>query len=254
MPSILQQYDYLNYQFTFEYYLYEKELNRQVLDFMSNNNLRTNYICFFDTIRDDKHIIITTDLKKDPENGYRIIQVYFNQMFDENKVFTSQCNIIHHKISYNNMIITISNKLDILTVEELVNININDVQLKLMANNKVPLTKICNKVISAYVHGILFLKYYLYDCGIFPYQLYDKDLDTSNITILSDIQNCRILSVISAKNAMFDSLCDYKCHIFNHYDFSIISKDNELKIYSVSRRTKKKCTKCSINNITIYHG
>ena len=104
--------DTLNNQFTLEYYFHEQKLDRDVFEFMNNNNIKTNYICFHNEMRNYSHILITSNIKRDVNNGYRIIEM-LNCEISENMVISNDVNTM---IVYNNIIIKISN---ILTIEDI---------------------------------------------------------------------------------------------------------------------------------------
>jgi hypothetical protein len=68
--AILSKVDDENYAYTLEYYLYEQGFDPNILEFMSNNNIQTNYVCFFDIIRSNIHYLVVKS-----KDCYQVISV-----------------------------------------------------------------------------------------------------------------------------------------------------------------------------------
>jgi hypothetical protein len=119
--SQLKKFDELGYIYTFQYYLYEQELDYNIIDFMENNNINSFYICFFDVIRDDAHYLITTNLT---DNLHELITIRKMSDVNENKIIIQDHQIIIH---YDNYKVNISNKMELSEIENLVNITPNEI-------------------------------------------------------------------------------------------------------------------------------
>jgi hypothetical protein len=77
--SIIKQFDTIGFYYTFEYYLYEQELDCTILEYLQNNNVNIgSLICFFDIIKNDTRYVIATD----QENSYKVISIIKSNIND----------------------------------------------------------------------------------------------------------------------------------------------------------------------------
>jgi hypothetical protein len=113
--SVIKKFDRIGYYYTFEYYLYEQELDYTVLDYAQNNGIELgSLVCFFDMIKDDVHYIVTTDEK----GSHKVISI---------SKFSSVDNLIlNNIIYYNGYKFTISDNMSLLDIENLIKIPYND--------------------------------------------------------------------------------------------------------------------------------
>jgi hypothetical protein len=114
--AITQQFNSIDFYYTFEYYLHEQELDYTVLDYAHNNGFELqSLICFFDIIRNNIHYIITTN----DNNSHQVISIAKCSNMD-NLIFNSV-------IYYNGYKFTISNSMNLLDAEKLIEISNNEV-------------------------------------------------------------------------------------------------------------------------------
>lgn len=100
----LDQYDNLNNQFTLKYYL-DKTFTSHIIDYGANNNLDINYIGFIYYVQESIHYIITTNIERKDDNGYRIIIIQKTDCEDsiiDNRQYNINTNI-ELIIYYNNV-------------------------------------------------------------------------------------------------------------------------------------------------------
>jgi hypothetical protein len=115
--TITKRYDNINYYYTFEYYLHEQELDYTVLDFLSNNGIELgSLICFFDIIKNSVHNIITTN----ENNSHTLIRI----AKCDHDINLISCG---GTIFYNNYKFIISDVMDLISIEQLINITNSDV-------------------------------------------------------------------------------------------------------------------------------
>jgi hypothetical protein len=129
--NMLGKIDFLNFQFTFKYYLYKNNLDQSVCDYLENNSIKNNYVCFHDEIKDNVHYLVTTKLDRDAENGYKIITILINNddILENRIVYNSDWKFV---VYYNNYIIRISNMLELGEIEKFINFNSDSIKNKKM--------------------------------------------------------------------------------------------------------------------------
>jgi hypothetical protein len=161
---MLEQIDYLNFQFTFKYYLYKNNIDHTVCDYLENNNMKGNYICFYSEIINDAHYLVTTKLDRDTNNGYRIITIVKNNecIASNNFTLSSIENLVVH---YDNYIISISNMLELDIIEKTIIFNVHII------------FNLMNKYLKGYTSAAT-----LY---MGAYKLYDKNL---NIDLIQHVR------------------------------------------------------------------
>jgi hypothetical protein len=75
--------DSFKYQFSF--YSYLAKINSDIIIFIENNNYDFNFVCFAKFKKDGKRYVLTTDIKRRVDNGYRVITIE-NMECGENRV------------------------------------------------------------------------------------------------------------------------------------------------------------------------
>jgi hypothetical protein len=79
----------------FKLYNYLHNLNNDLIIYLENNNININYYCFFSTIIDNKHKIITSDTTKRKDNGHRLITITtFTTIADKNYIYDNGVNTL----------------------------------------------------------------------------------------------------------------------------------------------------------------
>jgi hypothetical protein len=114
--SILTKFISVGYYFTLEYYLREQKLDHNIINYMDNHNIKSNYVCFFDIIKGNNHFLIATN------NGEHRLITITNTKETDNHISTQT--IIH-----NGLKLVISNPMSLMKIEKLVNLNIIDTMI-----------------------------------------------------------------------------------------------------------------------------
>jgi hypothetical protein len=128
MPT--SQFHKVQYYYTFEYYLYEQELDYTVLDYLNNNNIKIDkLICFFDIIKNGVYYIITTDKK----NLHQVIAIAKCNN-SENSIY-SNFNLV--TILYNGCTFNIYNSMSLQDAENIIGITGKDIINYSQLNNKI---------------------------------------------------------------------------------------------------------------------
>jgi hypothetical protein len=189
--SFIQQFNNFGYLYTFQYYLYEKELDYNLINYIENNNLNSFYICFFDIIREGVHYLITTDSTNDL---HELITIKEINTVNENKIIINDHQVT---IYYNNYAVTISSKMTLDKIDKIINITSDEIG---MYNNTYP-----NR--WSYMHENWTFdpktKLILWNCYL--------NIDTSYLYV----SNLRILSLIDIKYAGLISSCHVKIENFD---------------------------------------
>jgi hypothetical protein len=111
------KFDRASYYYTFEYYLYEQELDYTVLNYLDNNNINLRkLVCFFDIIKNDTHYIITTN----EENLHKVISITKCEHID-NFIYG---NLV---VSYNGYKFTVYDNMSLAEAEKLIAIENCDI-------------------------------------------------------------------------------------------------------------------------------
>jgi hypothetical protein len=92
--------DSFEHQFSFYYYL--AQINDTIISFLNNNNLDLNYVCFAKFDKEGVTNIITTDIVRRLDNGYRLITIencdseknYVSQVYDSFVIFYENIKIL----------------------------------------------------------------------------------------------------------------------------------------------------------------
>jgi hypothetical protein len=140
--SITKKFDSIGYYYTFEYYLYEQELDYTILEFLDNGNGINlgSLTCFFDIIKNNVRYIITTN------SGY------YHQVISIAKSEHDTNSISDNVIFYNGYIFNISDSMELKDIEVLVKITTFDV-----TNYENIYHNHFDKVKSTYNKGLLFI-------------------------------------------------------------------------------------------------
>jgi hypothetical protein len=191
--SLIQQFDRFGYIYTFEYYLYEKELDYSIIDFINNNSINYFYVCFFDIIRENTNYLVTTD----PTNDlHQLITIKKNNICSENNIFTYDDQVI---IYYNNYMVSISNKMKLDKIDEQVNFTLEEVATY---NETYPnLWSLANKNWTLDLETKI-ASHYCYNIAL------SKSGAICNFRILS-ISNILKATLFKNKNAIYDNINAY---------------------------------------------
>jgi hypothetical protein len=124
--TYLAKLDSKCYYFSFEFYLYEQELDSSIIDYLENNNVNDliNSVCFYNMIDADTHYLVTRS-----HNEYKIITISKSDINE---------NIISHNIIiYNNYEYIISQSMQLNEIEIKCGIsNLNDITKYVTENYK----------------------------------------------------------------------------------------------------------------------
>jgi hypothetical protein len=186
--SYLQKYDILNNQFTLRYYFQEQNLNDNIFDYMENNNIKNNYVCFFDTIDNTNHFLVTTDIVRDPNNGYRLIKIVFKQEIGENRILQAY-DIWKNIIEIDNVTLYVSNKLDLLIIEKMLNVYCSHLPKGIDG------TAFYGNVYGSYLSKEIYTTAF-YGNTFYSINKYSKDTDNMKLTESFGIPSFRLLSVL----------------------------------------------------------
>jgi hypothetical protein len=125
--SVIKKFDRIGYYYTFEYYLYEQELDYTVLDYAQNNGIELgSLVCFFDMIKDDVHYIVTTNEK----NSHKLISISKSSNVDNL--------ILNNIIYYNCYKLTIFDNMSLPAIENLIRISCDDEIVRTHVNKRNP--------------------------------------------------------------------------------------------------------------------
>lgn len=113
---ILDQYDNLNNQFTLKYYLEKTFNNSNIIDYCANNKLDIDYIGFIYYEKESTHYIITTNIERRLDNGYRLISI--QQTDNEDIIIDNRQHNINLNINLKSMLIICYNNIKIQITEK----------------------------------------------------------------------------------------------------------------------------------------
>jgi hypothetical protein len=89
----------------FRLYHYISNLNINIIQYFENNNIDLNYYCFFVKIIDNAHHIITSDITKRKDNGYKLIIIEESEKDGDNYINQLPAQLV---INFENIFIKIS--------------------------------------------------------------------------------------------------------------------------------------------------